>query len=245
MLRFELSAHPPPHRHRPHWLTVHQFEGTVDHAGRLVRACWVYFDPATFRKGHCWPSGSVSSSRSSVSSEPRSGPPTRAVARAAAGWSRRQARWTRQLTNREKCASTRSGWFQLGPPRSGAQTCVVWEHTPTTEPTTRVSMVVKGRGYAVRSFLRALVAGVSGMAPLMRVPCPGAVSTRKVPPSAASRSRMLRSPVPVGTDPGSNPAPSSTTSNATSRRLVAIVTCAPVAVGACLNVFCRASRQQK
>ena len=90
-----------------------------------------------------------------------------------------------------------------------------------------------------------LVAAVSGMAPLMRVPCPGDVSTRRVPPSAASRSRMLRSPVPVGTDPGSNPAPSSTTSNVTSRRLVAIVTSAAVAVDACLNVFWRASRQQK
>ncbi len=55
---------------------------------------------------------------------------------------------------------------------------------------------------------------VAGTAPATRVPLPGALSTRSVPPSAPSRSSMLVKPAPEPRSATSNPAPLSLTTNA-------------------------------
>jgi hypothetical protein len=77
-----------------------------------------------------------------------------------------------------------------------------------------------------------------------RVPRPGLETTTSVPPTAASRSRMLVNPRPPVIDVESKPAPSSRTSTRSAPLSDSSITEA-VAPCACLAAFCSASRQQK
>src|SRR6266581_1544969 len=93
---------------------------------------------------------------------------------------------------------------------------------------------------AVGSTLPAL----TGTTPWIRLPRPFD-STRRVPPTAPSRSRMLVRPAPSPSRPASKPAPSSQTSNSRPPASSQILTRAVASAPACLAAFCIASRQQK
>ena len=85
---------------------------------------------------------------------------------------------------------------------------------------------------------------VTGRYPRTDVPAPGLDTTASVPPRAPMRSAIPSSPVPPCGAVGSKPAPSSVTENAGPPSRTSSATTA-AAVGACLAVFCSASRQVK
>jgi len=85
----------------------------------------------------------------------------------------------------------------------------------------------------------------TGTLPATRVPCPGAESTRRLPPRAHSRSCMLTNPAPRPQRLAWNPWPSSLTSKARAAPSAQTRTSSRARSPACLPAFWMASRQQK